>query len=187
MIALTSASSNVLLLKPGKGAKMQPKFLAQINCEHRMQIWRTAFCLSMSSVDVIPLQYFVARAKDFIKLLEKCGEVSRIAEKFDETDCTQDELCQAGEQHSFFCCTVLKNQLLLWTNADFNVLIVLWQGKKLRWNCKRCLQLQMRANNTSYVYIIKFNSGEEENWIPRNGGGNLRNSGFSRCLCSNPP
>lgn len=86
--------------------------------------------------------------------------------------------------NSFFCCTVLKNQLLLWTNADFNVLIVLWQGKKLRWNCKRCLQLQMRANNTSYVYIIKFNSGEEENWIPRNGGGNLRNSGFSLCLCS---
>ena len=42
----------------------------------------------------------------------------------------------------------------------------------------------MRANNTSYVYIIKFNSGEEENGIPRNGGGNLRNSGFSLCLCS---
>lgn len=42
---------------------------------------------------------FRGKGKDkFIKLLEKCGEVSRIAEKFDETDCTQDELCQAGEQ-----------------------------------------------------------------------------------------
>ena len=98
MIALTPASSDVLLLKPGKG-----KYAAQIFSSNQLRTSNVNLKKSILFIHVVSgcdtTSAFRGKGKGkFIKLLEKCGEVSCIAEKFDETDCTQDELCQAGEQ-----------------------------------------------------------------------------------------
>ncbi|MBW0590522.1 hypothetical protein O181_130237 [Austropuccinia psidii MF-1] len=97
MIALTPASSDVLLLKPGKG-----KYAAQIFSSNQLRASNVNLKNSILFIHVVSgcdtTSAFRGKGKGkFIKLLEKCGEVSCIAEKFDETDCTQDELCQAGE------------------------------------------------------------------------------------------
>ncbi|XP_072153362.1 uncharacterized protein [Bemisia tabaci] len=98
MVALTPAPSDVPLLKPGKG-----KNAAQIFSANELQTSNANLKKSILFIHAVSgcdtTSAFRGKGKGtFIKLLEKCAEVSRIAEKFNEIDCTQEELCQAGEQ-----------------------------------------------------------------------------------------
>ncbi|CAH0388256.1 unnamed protein product [Bemisia tabaci] len=96
MIALTPALSDVLLPKPDKGkyaALFSSNQLRTSNANLKNSI---VYIHAVSGCDTTSA--FRRKGKGKIKLLEEYGEVSRIAKKFDETDCTQDELCQAGEQ-----------------------------------------------------------------------------------------